>query len=96
MLGRLEARPTLRLKIQHFELQHRIDRWAAALRPIRAAERFLQTQPERLDVDDLQELLQWIALLGKLGLAIMETAEPGCLDKALLFAGLSHNSRPLS
>ena len=76
MLGRLEAQPVLRLQIEHLELQHRVERRPTAFRPVAAAERLIEHRPEQLEVDDLEELLQRIALRRQLAKPILDAPEP--------------------
>ena len=82
MLGRLEAQAVLRLQIEHLEFQHRVERRPAALRPVHAAEGFVENRPEQLEVDDLQELLQRIALRGQLAKTLLDAPEPRLLRQA--------------
>ena len=76
MLGRLETQAVLRLQIKHLELQHRVERRPTAFRLVGAAERVVEHRPEQLEVDDLQELLQRIALRRKLAKPILDAPEP--------------------
>ena len=62
MFGLLEAQTMLRLQIEHLELQHRIERRPVALGAIGDVEDLVQHRPEKLEIDDLQKLLQRIAL----------------------------------
>lgn len=76
MLGRLEAQTMLRLQIEHFEFQHRIEIRPTTLRAVDQTERFTQNRPKQLKIDDLLLPLQWIALLGKLPQAILDAPKP--------------------
>jgi hypothetical protein len=77
MLGLLEAQPVLRHQIEHLELQHRIERRPPAPRAIARRERCVDNRPEQIEVDDLQQLLKRVALLGKLPQALVDTPKPG-------------------
>jgi len=72
MLGRLEAQPMLRLEIEHLELQDGVERRPTAPRPAHPANRFIQNRPEQLEVDDLLQLLERIALRRKLPQPILD------------------------
>ena len=62
MLGLLETQTTLRLQIEHIELQLRVERRPVAPGAIGNVQNPVEHGPERLEIDDLHEFLQRIAL----------------------------------
>jgi transposase len=75
-LGALVAEIAQRLQGQHFKHEHMVERWPAALRPIRPWHGSLQLGPEQLEVDHAIQPLEIVALPGHAGQPLLQIEEP--------------------